>query len=31
MLSNIHIENYKSVADLDLDLGRLNVFIGANG
>ncbi len=31
MVKQIHIENYKSVQSLDIELGRLNVFIGANG
>jgi AAA15 family ATPase/GTPase len=31
MIKNIKIENFKSIQSLDLDLGRLNVFIGANG
>lgn len=31
MLREIHIENFKSVEKLTLDLGRINVFIGENG
>lgn len=31
MLKTISIENYKSVLKLSLNLGRINVFIGANG
>jgi AAA15 family ATPase/GTPase len=31
MIKKIKIENFKSIQSLDLDLGRLNVFIGANG
>ncbi len=31
MIKSIKIENFKSVQSLDLDLGRLNIFIGANG
>ena len=31
MIRKIRIENYKSIADLELDLGRLTVLIGANG
>jgi predicted ATPase len=31
MLSHISIERFKSIVELNLDLGRLNVFIGANG
>jgi len=31
MIKSIHIENFKSIQSLDLELGRLNVFIGANG
>jgi len=31
MLTNLHIENYKSIHNLDIDLGRVNVFIGENG
>lgn len=31
MIREIHIENFKSVDQLTLDLGRVNVLIGANG
>jgi AAA15 family ATPase/GTPase len=31
MLEAIRIQNYKSIHDLRLNLGRLNVFIGENG
>jgi predicted ATPase len=31
MLKKIKIERFKSLVSLDLDLGRLNLFIGANG
>jgi predicted ATPase len=31
MIRNVVIENYKSIERLAVDLGRLNVFIGANG
>ena len=31
MIKTISIENYKSVLKLNLELGRINVFIGANG
>ncbi|HVV86057.1 MAG TPA: AAA family ATPase [Kofleriaceae bacterium] len=31
MIKRITIENYKSIRKLDLELGRLNVFIGENG
>lgn len=31
MIRKINIENYKSIERLTVDLGRLNVFIGANG
>lgn len=31
MVRTIHIENYKSITTLDLELGRVNVLIGANG
>ena len=31
MIDTIHIQNYKSIVDLSLDLGRVNVIIGANG
>ncbi len=31
MLQHLKIEGYKSVASLDLDLGPLNVLVGANG
>jgi predicted ATPase len=27
MITSIHIENFKSIQSLDLELGRLNVFI----
>ena len=26
MITNIHIENFKSIQSLDLELGRLNIF-----
>lgn len=31
MISSIHIKNFKSVVDLEINLGRVNVFIGENG
>jgi len=31
MIRQIEISNYKSVSHLEIDLGRLNVFIGENG
>lgn len=31
MIQNIRIQNFKSIVDLTLDLGRFNVIIGANG
>jgi len=31
VIQKIHISNYKSVVDLTLDLGQVNVFIGENG
>lgn len=31
MLKTVNIKNFKSVHDLQLDLGRINVFIGENG
>lgn len=31
MLNRIHIKGFKSIADADIELGRVNVFIGTNG
>lgn len=31
MLRSLSIKNYKSILDLQLELGRINVFIGENG
>ena len=31
MIRKVRVENYKSIADLTLDLGRITVLIGANG
>jgi AAA15 family ATPase/GTPase len=31
MVNEISIQNYKSIKNLDIQLGRLNVFIGENG
>ncbi len=31
MITKIKIENFKSISSLELDLGRLNIFIGSNG
>ncbi len=31
MIREFSIKNYKSILDLTLDLGRINLFIGENG
>ena len=31
MIRSVHIENFKSIEQLDLELGRVNVLIGENG
>src|SRR5438045_5030942 len=31
MIRKVRVENYKSILDLALDLGRVTVLIGANG
>ncbi|MFK5968689.1 MAG: AAA family ATPase [Candidatus Marithrix sp.] len=31
MIRKIHIENYKSIFNLDIEVGRVNIFIGENG
>jgi len=31
MIDKVFIENYKSIEKMDVELGRVNVFIGANG
>ena len=31
MLTNLSVIRFKSLVNLDLDLGRVNVFVGANG
>ena len=31
MIRNVRVENYKSIVDLSVDLGRVTVLIGANG
>ena len=31
MIQKVKIENFKSIQSLEMELGRLNVFIGANG
>lgn len=31
MINELHIKNYKSIRELTLPLGRINVFIGENG
>jgi predicted ATPase len=31
LVTRVQIENYKSIRKLDVDLGRMNVFIGENG
>ena len=31
MISNIKISRFKSLKNLSLDLGRVNIFVGSNG
>ena len=31
VISKIHIQGFKTMADLEVELGRLNVFVGQNG
>ncbi|MCG3672393.1 AAA family ATPase [Aliarcobacter butzleri] len=31
MIEKVHIKNFKSIYDLDISLGRVNLFIGENG
>lgn len=31
MINKIHIESFKSLEDVEIDLGQFNVFVGANG
>jgi len=31
MIEKIHIQNFKSIYDLEIEVGRVNVFIGENG
>jgi predicted ATPase len=31
MIGQVRVENYKSIADLNLNLDRVTVLIGANG
>jgi AAA15 family ATPase/GTPase len=31
MIDKIKIQNFKSIVDLEMDLGRINIIIGANG
>jgi len=31
MIKKIHIQNFKSIYDLELEVGRVNLFIGENG
>ena len=31
MFNRLTIKNFKSIIDLTIELGRVNVFIGANG
>ncbi len=31
MIRKVHIQNFKSLADFEMELGRVNVIIGANG
>jgi len=31
MINKVNIKNFKSIVDLELDLGRINILIGANG
>ena len=30
-LKRVHLENYRSIQNADIEFGRLNVLIGANG
>ena len=31
MIERVHIKNFKSIYDLDINVGRVNLFIGENG
>jgi predicted ATPase len=31
LIRDVHVQNFKSIPDLSLELGRVNVFIGENG
>jgi len=31
MITQLNIRGFKSLADVDVELGQVNVFIGANG
>ena len=31
MIEKIHIKNFKSIYDLEIEVGRVNLFIGENG
>jgi AAA15 family ATPase/GTPase len=31
MFERVNIQGFKSIADADVELGKLNVFVGANG
>ena len=31
MISSLKIKNFKSIVDVDIDFGDVNLFIGANG
>ena len=31
MIERVHIKNFKSIYDLDINVGRINLFIGENG
>lgn len=31
MIEKIHIQNFKSIYNLELEVGRVNLFIGENG
>ena len=30
MIRNLHVQNFKSIKDVSIDLGRLNVLVGPN-
>ena len=31
MIEKIHIQNFKSIYDLEIEVGKVNLFIGENG